>query len=116
MAGLSGAPSKRVAVDSPLVHHNNIMNVYTRLVVHGAKCHDMGTRTYGGDGVVPTGAPLDAVDTLLTGGGAFGLLLYVVALLLGNAEVATVGVGVGVACVLGTLAIRSGREAVRALG
>jgi hypothetical protein len=76
----------------------------------------MGTRTYGADGVVPTGAPLDAVDTLLTGGGAVGLLLYVVALLLGHTEAATVGVGVGVACVLGTLTIRSAREAVRALG
>ena len=76
----------------------------------------MGTRTHGGDGLVPTDAPLDAVDTLLTGGGAFGLLLYVVALLLGNAEAATVGVGVGVACVLGTLTIRSARDALRALG
>jgi hypothetical protein len=76
----------------------------------------MGTRTHGGDGMVPTGSPLDAVDTLLTGGGGFGLLLYVVALLLGNAEAATVGVGVGVACVLGTLTIRSARDVLRALG
>jgi hypothetical protein len=76
----------------------------------------MGTRTYGGDGPVPVGAPLDAVDTLLTGGGAVGLLLYVVALLLGHTEAATLGVGVGVACVLGTLTIRSAREAARALG
>jgi len=76
----------------------------------------MGTRTHWGDGLGPTDAPLDAVDTLLTGGGAFGLLVYVVALLLGNAEAATVGVGVGVACVFGTLTIRSARDALRALG
>jgi hypothetical protein len=75
----------------------------------------MGTRTYGGDGLVPTDTPLDAVDTLLTGGGAVGLLVYVVALLLGNAEAATVGVIVGVVCVLGTLTVRSARGAVRTL-
>jgi len=76
----------------------------------------MGTRTHGGDGLVPISAPLDAVDTVLTGGGAVGLLVYVVALLLGNAEAATVGVGVGVACVLGTLTVRSARDALRTLG
>ncbi|WP_049937547.1 hypothetical protein [Haloplanus natans] len=57
--------------------------------------------------------PLDAVDTLLTGGGAVGILLYAVALLLGHTEAATVGVGIGVVCVLGALTVRS---VVRTIG
>ena len=92
------------------------MNVCTRLLSVGNECHDMGTRTYAGDGLGSAEASLDAVDTLLTGGGAVGLLVYVVALLLGHTEAATVGVGVGVVCVLGTLTVRSARDAFRALG
>ena len=61
-------------------------------------------------------SPLDAFDTLLTGGGGVGILLYVVGLLLGDTEVATVGVVVGVGCVLGTLTVRSARDVVRTLG
>jgi hypothetical protein len=60
-------------------------------------------------------SPLDALDTLLTGGGAVGILLYVVGLLVGNVETATFGVVVGVACVLGTLTVRSARDVVRTL-
>lgn len=69
----------------------------------------MSTRTFGDSLSGSVGAPLDAVDTLLTGGGAMGVLLYLVALLLGHTEAATVGVGVGVVCVLGTLTVRSAR-------
>ena len=60
-------------------------------------------------------SPLDALDTLLTGGGVVGILLYVVGLLVGNVETATFGVVVGVACVLGTLTVRSARDVVRTL-
>ena len=61
-------------------------------------------------------SPLDALETLLTGGGAFGVLVYVVGLLVGSTETATVGVGVGVVCVLGTLTLRSARDVVRTVG
>lgn len=60
-------------------------------------------------------SPLDALDTLLTAGGGLGILTYVAGLFGGNAEVATLGVGLGVVCVLGTLAFRSARGVVRAL-
>ena len=76
----------------------------------------MSSHTIGRGRVPSVDEPLDAVDTLLTGGGAVGILLYVVALLLGHTEAATVGVGIGVVCVLGTLTVRSVRDAVRTLG
>lgn len=57
-------------------------------------------------------SPLDAFDTLLSLGGVLGLLLYVTSLLLGNVETATMGVGVGVVCVLGVLSVRSARRVV----
>jgi hypothetical protein len=76
----------------------------------------MSSHTIGHGWLPSVDEPLDAVDTLLTGGGAVGILLYVVALLLGHTEAATVGVGVGVVCVLGTLTVRSVRDAVRTLG
>lgn len=76
----------------------------------------MSSHTIGRGWLPSVGEPIDAVDTLLTGGGAVGILLYVVALLLGHTEAATVGVGIGVVCVLGTLTVRSVRDAVRTLG
>jgi len=75
----------------------------------------MSTRTFGGELLPSVASPLDTLDTLLTGGGALGMLTYVGGLLVGNVEAATFGVGVGVACVLGTLAFRSAREVVRAV-
>ncbi|MFB6101735.1 MAG: hypothetical protein ABEJ73_04150 [Haloplanus sp.] len=66
--------------------------------------------------LVPTvDSPLDTVDYCLTAGSGVGILTYVVGLLVGNTEAATLGVGVGVACVLSTLTIRSAREVARAL-
>jgi hypothetical protein len=76
----------------------------------------MSTQTLGDGLRGSVDAPLDAVDTLLTGGGAVGLLLYLVGLSLGHTETATFGVGLGVACVLGTLTARSLRDVVRTLG
>lgn len=76
----------------------------------------MSTHTIGRDRLPSVGSPLDALDTLLTGGGVVGILVYVVALLLGHTEAATVGVGIGVVCVLGTLTVRSARDVVRTLG
>ena len=76
----------------------------------------MSSHTIGRGWLPSVDEPLAAVDTLLTGGGAVGILLYVVALLLGHTEAATVGVGIGVVCVLGTLTVRSVRDAVRTLG
>ncbi|MEF8856443.1 MAG: hypothetical protein V5A16_03375 [Haloplanus sp.] len=67
-------------------------------------------RTYVLGGDLTVDSPLDALDTLLTGGGALGLLTYLGGLFAGDAEVATLGVGVGVTCVLGTLAFRSARD------
>jgi len=75
----------------------------------------MSTQTLGDGLRGSVGAPLDAVDTFLTGGGAVGILLYLVGLLLGHTEAATFGVGLGVACVLGTLTVRSARDVVRTL-
>jgi hypothetical protein len=92
------------------------MNVYARLVSDDTEDHGMSLHTIGYGWLPSADEPLDAVDTLLTGGGAVGILLYVVALLLGHTEAATVGVGIGVVCVLGTLTVRSVRDAVRRLG
>lgn len=76
----------------------------------------MSTHTFG-DGLVPSvESPLDALDTLLTAGGALGILTYVGGLLVGNVEAATFGVGLGVVCVLGTLTFRGARDVARALG
>jgi hypothetical protein len=75
----------------------------------------MGTHSIGGERLPSMDSPLDALAALLTGGGAVGVLLYVVGLLLGNTEAATVGVVVGVVCVLGTLTVRSARDVIRAL-
>jgi len=63
---------------------------------------------------LPVDSPLDTLDTCLTAGGALGILLYVVALFAGDSSVATTGVILGVACVLGTLTVRSARDAVGA--
>ena len=75
----------------------------------------MSSRTIDRERLPSVDSPLDALDTLLTGGGAVGILLYVVGLLLGNIEAATFGVVVGVVCVLGTLTVRSARDVVRTL-
>ncbi|AZH27010.1 hypothetical protein [Haloplanus aerogenes] len=75
----------------------------------------MGTHTFGDDLLPSVDSPLDAVDTLLTGGGVLGVLTYVVGLLVGNVEAATLGVWIGVACVLGTLTFRSVRGLVRSV-
>jgi hypothetical protein len=64
------------------------------------------------DEVPAIDSPLDVLDVGLTGGGALGLATYVVGLLLGNLEAATLGVGLGVVCVLATLGVRS----LRAVG
>jgi hypothetical protein len=66
------------------------------------------------DAVPAIDSPVDAVDAALTAGGAFGLLTYVSGLLTGNVDVATLGVVVGVVCVLCTLLIRSLRGLVAA--
>jgi len=76
----------------------------------------MSSRTVGRWQLPSTESPLDAADSVLTGGGGVGILLYAGGLVAGNGEAATFGVGVGVACVLGTLAVRSARDAVRAFG
>jgi uncharacterized MnhB-related membrane protein len=60
-------------------------------------------------------SPLDAVDSLFAAGAVAGVAAYGVALLTGDVAVATAGVGVGVACVLSALALRSARAAARAL-
>ena len=75
----------------------------------------MSSQTIGRERLPSVDSPLDALDTLLTGGGAVGILLYVGGLLLGNIEAATFGVVVGVVCVLGTLTVRSARDVVRTL-
>lgn len=74
----------------------------------------MSTRTIGGD-LLSVESPLDAVERLLTAGGVFGVLLYGSGLLVGDVEAATLGVWLGVVCVLGTLTFRSVRDVVRAL-
>lgn len=76
----------------------------------------MSTRTFGDDRLPSVESPLDAVDMLLTAGGALGILTYAGGLLVGDVETATLGVGFGVACVLGTLAFQGVRDAARALG
>jgi len=76
----------------------------------------MSTHTFGDDLLPSVDSPLDAVDTLLTAGGALGVLTYVVSLLVGNVETATLGVWFGVACVLGTLTFRSVRRVARSFG
>jgi len=75
----------------------------------------MSSRTIDRERLPTVDSPLDALDTLLTGGGAVGILLYVGGFLLGNIEAATFGVVVGVVCVLGTLTVRSARDVVRTL-
>ncbi|WP_251342272.1 hypothetical protein [Haloplanus halophilus] len=60
-------------------------------------------------------SPLDAVDSLLTTGAVLGVTTYAASLLLGNVETATAGVGLGVVCALGTLAVRSARGVAGAL-
>jgi hypothetical protein len=90
------------------------MNICTNYVLLGNEAHDMSSATV--DRLLPAlDSPFDALDTLLTSGGALGLLTYLSGLFAGNAEVATLGVGVGVACVLVTLTFRSARGVVRAL-
>jgi|GEM_PF-5748115 len=60
-------------------------------------------------------SPVDALTHLLTAGAAVGLLTYTSGLFLGNVEAATLGVGLGVVCVVSTLSIRSAREVVETL-
>jgi len=50
---------------------------------------------------------------LLTAGATPGLLTYAGALLFGDVETATLGVALGVACVVTTLSLRSVRGVVR---
>jgi|GEM_PF-3279481 len=73
----------------------------------------MSTRTLGLG--LTLDSPLAAADTVLTAGSGLGLLLYVVALFAGDAGAATSGVVLGVACVLGTLTVRSVRDALDAV-
>jgi hypothetical protein len=90
------------------------MNIYTNYVFLGNEPHTMSSVT--DDDLVPSvDSPVDAVDSLCSTGAALGILTYGAGLLLGNVEVATVGVGLGVVAVLGALGIRSARTAVGTL-
>ncbi|WP_338740046.1 hypothetical protein [Haloplanus salilacus] len=59
-------------------------------------------------------SPIDALDGLLTAGATLGLLTYAGGLLLGDVGAATLGVALGVGCVIATLSLRSVRGVVRA--
>jgi len=60
-------------------------------------------------------SPIDALSRLFTAGAALGLLTYLGGLLLGNVEAATLGVGLGVVCVVATFSIRSARDVAETL-
>lgn len=60
-------------------------------------------------------SPVDTLDSLLTAGAALGLLTYASGLALGDVEAATVGVGLGVVCVVAALSIRSARDVAETL-
>lgn len=91
------------------------MNIYTNYVFLGNEPHTMSSVTADDDLVPSIDSPVDAVDSLCSTGAALGILTYGAGLLLGNVEVATVGVGLGVVAVLGALGIRSARTAVGTL-
>ncbi|GAB6860894.1 hypothetical protein ACFR97_00205 [Haloplanus litoreus] len=69
----------------------------------------MSSATAGHDLLPAFDSPFDAVDSLLSAGAVLGVATYGTSLLLGNVETATVGVGLGVVCVLGALTVRTAR-------
>ena len=91
------------------------MNVYENYVLVENNDHGMSSATADHDLFPALDSPLDAAESFLSAGGALGLTTYVTSLFLGNVEAATVGVGLGVVCVLGTLTLRSARTVAGAV-
>lgn len=91
------------------------MNIYTSYVWDETEPHGMSSATADRLPSLPA-SPLDALDRLLTAGATLGLLTYAGGLLLGDVGAATMGVALGVGCVVATLSLRSLRGVVRAVG
>jgi hypothetical protein len=91
------------------------MNIYTNYVWVETESRGMSSATADRLPSLP-GSPIDALDRLLTAGATLGLLTYAGGLLLGDVEAATLGVALGVGCVVATLSLRSVRDVVRAVG
>jgi hypothetical protein len=91
------------------------MDIYETYVWVENEGHGMSSAT--ADGLPsPPESPAEALDALFTAGAALGLLTYAGGLLLGNVGAATLGVSLGVACVVATLSFRSVRSVLGAVG
>lgn len=91
------------------------MNIYKTYVSVENERHGMSSATADPLPSLPE-SPVDTLDNLLTTGAAVGLLTYGGGLLFGDIAAATFGVSAGVACVVGTLSLRSARSIVGMVG